>query len=1109
MRRSQKTTMATPSSIILSHVPRESRASLFSGLICALEPNDKSSIDFVASAVIEQGDDEALKLLAGFLLQLIESGRPESAVSIAVEYQKIGGSFFAHSSAILSQAKFERQDAEPRITSIASHLRFCKSLFLLLPVESAHAGVLSASVELLVNTDQSVCHAARDLIFAVLLDSQTSTTREVVRSIASSLWDQVQQLIQPECNKQDQVLGYSLWLRWLLAVEQAGIDLSSHIDELYWDHILHGLRRGDAEIRKLCLNILKLSLVAESNRIDTATRTQFERYATVFETIVLGRYINQIQECEGDLDDLVSASSAVGLKWLYTLIASGLDSQMQESNRKFIGGWVMRAGLHSGTQFQRFLRDDFLPWATQGSLFVGALKRDVHGNASCSHGDRLSDYLAHVLRHLEHDEEVRSTTWSYVTSKKTFTYAKVWLLKALSECHTAGSSTLHGTVNGEVSSEQITRGLPDAARDYVSKKLAELGASVPFEPIMSRRDTLEEGAIAKCSSVDTMDALDDLWSDLDYLEYPKNLLFRIPAALLSARLVDKALKYTDLASSLRDRVSILQKVAETKTYIIPPLDAALRSAVLRTPQAFDLLGMEDYIIGAVDNPPEPTIDLMLEEATIHLFSRYEDYLGERPSNGIAALFDLVSRINDPDQLQDLIGRLLQRWKAQKIPPPTVSTWKTALQLQTLLLCLENLQPTLVQAKETVMDLLHILSIEPLPRYRYLLEWMVVRLLQRMELDDIVLDQLASKDHHSNPKFLASLMKIGSIIGCSDSSSEAFATRLATLYVPLGASSKIVIRHEAQWQAPILLEHARSKGWSSITDNAALTALDDYIRSLERFHEPPLERKIGRFDPETHHTLTNLVEGAWFGLDSIEAPLTSRNAFVKLHAQQPPADCPESCMVLGDAIPQHHPPAPSNENRSATTTAPTPRTIDDVAALQTKGTAHLARTLSDAAASAARPNNLIVVGSLVDNPYNLGGLSRVSEIFGASALTLQNQNVIGNKDFTSVSVSSHLHFPIIQLSAPGVPAFLAERKGEGFTVVGIEQTDRSVILGSKEAMLPEKCVLVVGSEKEGIPAVVLTECDVLVEIPQNGVTRSLNVQTAVSVVLFEYARQRGK
>ena len=86
--------------------------------------------------------------------------------------------------------------------------------------------------------------------------------------------------------------------------------------------------------------------------------------------------------------------------------------------------------------------------------------------------------------------------------------------------------------------------------------------------------------------------------------------------------------------------------------------------------------------------------------------------------------------------------------------------------------------------------------------------------------------------------------------------------------------------------------------------------------------------------------------------------------------------------------------------------------------------------------------------------------------------------------------------------------LGRRIEEGFKVVGIEQTDRSVILGTKECVLPQKCILVMGSEREGIPALVLSECDVLVEIRQVGVTRSLNVQTACGIVLSEWVRQHG-
>ena len=1107
--------MSSPGGILLSHVPEDGRPALLSALIGALRTDDGPSIDFVASAVTETKDEQTQRRFFDFLRGAIEGGHHQAAIACATKHPDIGCSLFAQCAEALSQAKSkgEPEDSYVSNAAVVSYLRFCQPTFSHASNEGAQIAVLSASIGLLTSADEATCHAARDMIFAALSSSNPEVLERVVRPLSQAVWTQIQTLARENQDKRAQVLGYSLWLRWILATDNAGLE--GLMDDSYWDLLLNGLRRGDSEIRKMCLNILKLSMVMEESKVTADTRAQFERYATVFETIVLGRYINQIQECESDLDELISDRSLVGSKWLYTLLASGLDSQMQDSNRKFIGGWVMRARLRTGDELPRFLQHDFLPWATQGSLFVASLKRNELGDATCPHGESLSDHMSTSLQQEGAAGEVRKTVWSYVCNKKTFAYAKVWLLKALAEADKGSNQTkLYGSfpqnaVVTEGSGEQIMRGLPEAARDYVSRTLAGLSVPVESEQRASRRDVLEGEAIAKCSNVVDAQSLDDLWSDLDCLEFPKSLLFKIPSAILSPRLLDRALADSDLVGNLREKVATLQKVAETKTYLISPLNIALRSAILHNPKAFDLLQMNEYILRAVDNPPEPTIDLMLEEATVNLFGKYEDYFGEQPSFGIAALLDLVSRIRDQGHIEQLIDRLLHRWKTQKTPPPTVSAWKTTPQLQTLLLCLENFNPTQSQARQLVSDLLRILSIEPLPGYRYLLEWMIVRLMQRMRLEDVVLDQLASKDHHSNPKYLASLMKIGSIIGCSSESNEQFGSRLATLYVPLAASSKVVIRHEAQWQVPILLEHARSQGWATTTENPAMIALDDYIRSLERFHEPPLERKIGRFDPETHHTITNLVEGTWFGLDSTEAPLTSRNEFEKLYAQGMPTSTPESRMALGDPIPQHLSPAPATASEPSKPT-PAPRTLDTVTALQTKGTAYLARTLSSPAASTTRPHNLIVVGSLVDNPYNLGGLSRVSEIFGASALTLQNQNVVGNKDFTSVSVSSHLHFPLVQLSAPGVPAWLAERKSEGWSVVGIEQTDRSVMLGSEAARLPAKCVLVVGSEREGIPAQVLTECEVLVEIPQVGVTRSLNVQTAVAVVLFEYARQhRGR
>jgi tRNA guanosine-2'-O-methyltransferase len=524
--------------------------------------------------------------------------------------------------------------------------------------------------------------------------------------------------------------------------------------------------------------------------------------------------------------------------------------------------------------------------------------------------------------------------------------------------------------------------------------------------------------------------------------------------------------------------------------------------------------------------PRATVDLQLEDATTAMLQavapelnsfNYEHYFGARESLGTAVLLDFVSRLSEtcPDALHRIFEQhLLPRWEKQKTPVPSVSPWKTTLQLQIMVLACEQMSMQM-DSQELLRKLHYILSIEPLPRYRYLLSWAIIRIyLKQPALRPRILDELSTKDHHSNPKYLASLMKIGVMVAKFDDVDADFALKLACTFVPLAASSKVVIRHEAQWQVPLLMDYAKERRWKDITSNAAFLALDEYIRSLERFDQPPLERQLDRFNPITDHTMSNLVSGPWYGLDSTEAPQCSRQDFVALGQLDLESELQsaEPCILLGDDIKmsaydgQPQPTLGVNDIPVIDAAALAPSKAGESRALQTKGTAYLASGLEHSSEQQVKRNSLIVVASLVDNPYNLGGLSRVSEIFGAAEMHLQNQNVTSNRDFSNVAVSSHLHFPIFQLSASAVAGFLAEKKSSGWSIVGIEQTDRSVLLGSVKCKLPEKIVLVIGSEKEGIPALVLDECDLLVEIPQQGITRSLNVQTAAAIVLYEYARQ---
>ncbi|XP_060772471.1 probable methyltransferase TARBP1 isoform X2 [Neoarius graeffei] len=148
--------------------------------------------------------------------------------------------------------------------------------------------------------------------------------------------------------------------------------------------------------------------------------------------------------------------------------------------------------------------------------------------------------------------------------------------------------------------------------------------------------------------------------------------------------------------------------------------------------------------------------------------------------------------------------------------------------------------------------------------------------------------------------------------------------------------------------------------------------------------------------------------------------------------------------------------------------------------------------------------LLVVASLIDKPTNLGGLCRTCEIFGASALVLGSLHHVVDKQFQALSVSSELWLPLMEVKPMDLAGFLQLKQREGYCIIGVEQTVNSQSLQSYR--FPEKTLLLLGNEREGIPADLLQLLDVCVEIPQQGVTRSLNVHVSAALLVWEYTRQ---
>ena len=149
--------------------------------------------------------------------------------------------------------------------------------------------------------------------------------------------------------------------------------------------------------------------------------------------------------------------------------------------------------------------------------------------------------------------------------------------------------------------------------------------------------------------------------------------------------------------------------------------------------------------------------------------------------------------------------------------------------------------------------------------------------------------------------------------------------------------------------------------------------------------------------------------------------------------------------------------------------------------------------------------LVVVASLIDRVPNLGGLARTCEIFGCEGLVLDSADVARRDDFKRLSVTAEQWLPITECRAEGLAAYLGDLRAKGYTIVAVEQTPDSVSL--EELEVPQGPVaLLLGREKTGVPAPLLSLADVAVQIPQRGLVRSLNVHVSGALVVWELAKQ---
>ncbi|MBO6793418.1 MAG: RNA methyltransferase [Balneolaceae bacterium] len=133
-------------------------------------------------------------------------------------------------------------------------------------------------------------------------------------------------------------------------------------------------------------------------------------------------------------------------------------------------------------------------------------------------------------------------------------------------------------------------------------------------------------------------------------------------------------------------------------------------------------------------------------------------------------------------------------------------------------------------------------------------------------------------------------------------------------------------------------------------------------------------------------------------------------------------------------------------------------------------------------------------------HNVGSVFRSGDAFGISEIILSGYSPTPPRDEitkTAIGAEEFVDWRFVE----DILAKLLRLKSDGYTIIGLEQTDSSVSLLDVQFQTDQKICIVMGNEVSGIDADLLPLIDTFVVIPQFGQKHSLNVSVATGVTFY--------
>ena len=149
----------------------------------------------------------------------------------------------------------------------------------------------------------------------------------------------------------------------------------------------------------------------------------------------------------------------------------------------------------------------------------------------------------------------------------------------------------------------------------------------------------------------------------------------------------------------------------------------------------------------------------------------------------------------------------------------------------------------------------------------------------------------------------------------------------------------------------------------------------------------------------------------------------------------------------------------------------------------------------------KEKEIILVANDLNTPENIGGIIRVAGNVGcAKVIFTGNQEEFRHSKIRRSATNGYTKVNWEFCEEKEWPSKIPK----GFVKIAVETVAEATDIYHTE--LPEKVAFIVGNESFGITEWSLTQCDASVFIPMPGIVKSLNVNQAAAVVMFEWWRR---